>query len=59
MKTTTLTVEVDYDPTITDPERLASALDILLETALSTPGILEDHGNLTIHPFFAQETEVR
>ncbi len=34
---TTLTVEIDYDPEMTDPEGLACAMDRLLETALSTP----------------------
>ena len=34
---TTLTVEIEYDPQMTDPEGLACAMDRLLETALSTP----------------------
>ena len=34
-KKTTLTVEVEYDPRKTDPDGLASAMDRLLETALS------------------------
>jgi len=42
---TTLTLEIEYDPTKTDPEGLASAFDRLLETALSTPGILDEYGN--------------
>ena len=37
---TTLTVDVDYDPAMTDPEALACAMDRLMETALSTPDIL-------------------
>jgi hypothetical protein len=44
LKTTKLTVEVEYDPRFTDPESLACAMDRLLETALSTPGIMEDYG---------------
>ncbi|MFH1265216.1 MAG: hypothetical protein ABIK89_05770 [Planctomycetota bacterium] len=39
---TTLTVEIEYDPDITDPEALACAMDRLLETAMSTPGILDE-----------------
>ena len=33
MKKTTLQIEVEYDPQVTDPEALASAADSLLETA--------------------------
>lgn len=51
-KTTTLTVEVEYNPRKTDPEGLACAMDRLLETALSTPGILDDYGNPTVREFF-------
>ena len=54
---TTLTVEIDYDPAMTDGEGLACAMDRLLETALSTPGILEDYGNPKVSEFFvAKET---
>ena len=54
---TTLTVEIEYNPRKTDPEGLACAMDRLLETALSTPGILDDYGNPTIREFFvAKET---
>ena len=54
---TTLTVEIDYDPAMTDPEGLACAMDRLLETALSTPGILDEYGNPKVGEFFvAKET---
>jgi len=54
---TTLTIEIDYDPAMTDPEGLASAMDRLLETALSTPGIFDEYGNPKVGEFFvAQET---
>jgi hypothetical protein len=49
---TTLTVELEYDPAKTDPEGLACAMDRLLETALSTPDILEEYGNPKIREFF-------
>jgi len=49
---TTLTVEIEYDPTMTDPEGLACAMDRLLETALSTPGIMDEYGNPTFREFF-------
>ena len=48
---TTLTIDVEYDPEITDDESLASGLDRLMETALSTPDILDDYGNPRIGPF--------
>ena len=46
------TLQVDCDANRTDPEALASALDRLLETALSTPGILEEYGDPTTHEFY-------
>jgi hypothetical protein len=49
---TTLTVEIEYDPAATGPEGLACAMDRLLETALSTPDILDECGNPTIGEFF-------
>jgi hypothetical protein len=52
---TTLTVEVDYDPHLTDPEGLACALDRLLETTLSTPGIMDEYGNPRIGEFLVGE----
>jgi hypothetical protein len=51
-KTTNLEVSVEYDPEVTDPEELASALDRLMETALSTPDILAEYGNPRIGEFF-------
>jgi hypothetical protein len=48
---TTLTVEVEYDPAMTDPESLACAMDRLLETALSTPDIFDDYGNPKVGEF--------
>ncbi len=52
-QTATLTVDVDYNPAMTDPESLASAMDTLLETALSTPGILDDYGDPVVGEFVA------
>ena len=48
---TMLTVEVRYDPAKTDPEGLACAMERLLETALSTPDVLEDYGNPKVGKF--------
>ena len=52
MATTTLTLDIDYDPELTHPEGLASAMDRLLETALSTPGIMEEYGDPRVGEFF-------
>ena len=49
---TTLTVDIKYNGRKTDPESLASAMDRLLETALSTPGILEEYGEPRVGEFF-------
>ena len=46
-----LTLEVEYDPTITNAEHVASALDILLETALSAENVLDDVGNPSVGDF--------
>ena len=46
-----LWVEVEYDAAVTDPESLATALDILMETALSTPGIMDDYGDVSVGEF--------
>ena len=53
--TTTLKVDVDYDPEKTDPEALASAMDRLMETVLSTPGIMEEYGEIKVDEFFVLE----
>jgi len=42
---TRLFLEIDYDPGVTDPEGLASAMDRLLETSLSIPGVLDEYGS--------------
>lgn len=45
MATVILSIQVEFDPEITDPDSLAGAADVLLDTMLSTPGILDDYGN--------------
>lgn len=44
MKTATFKIKVQYDPKSTEVDSLATALDKLLDTALSTPGILDEYG---------------
>ena len=46
-----LTIAVEYDDKETDAESVASAADRLLETILSTPGILDEYGNPTFGEF--------
>jgi len=53
---TTLTVDIDYDPRVTDPEGLASAADRLMETVLSTPGIMDEYGTPRFGEFFVAQT---
>lgn len=60
----TLTMEIEFDETSTDAEAVAKALDSLLDTALSTPGILDDVGGPTIgifgvvpHPLDSQNAQ--
>jgi hypothetical protein len=52
MAKATLTLEVEYDEKKTDPESLASALDTLLETALSTTGNLDEYGDPQFGEFY-------
>ena len=59
MKETTFLIDVRYDPDVTHPDGLATALDRLLETALSTPGILDDHGNPRVGEFLAIASLIR
>ena len=64
MVKTTLICEIKYDPNLTDPEGLASAMDRLMETALSTPGIMDEYGVLQVGEFLVatepgQEAEVQ
>ncbi len=48
---TTLTIDIEFDPEVTDALSVADALDILLGTALSTPDILGEEGNPTVGEF--------
>ncbi len=43
-KTTTLTLDVVYDADETTPMNAAITLDMLLDNAMSTPGILDGTG---------------
>lgn len=41
----TFTLTVNYDPNLTDEDSVGAAVDYLLETALDTPGILDEYGD--------------
>lgn len=43
-----LVVKVYFDKSKTDEESVAYAMDTLIETAISTPGILDDYGDVGI-----------
>jgi len=51
-KKTTLTLDLVYDAQITNPESLATAMDRLLETALSPPDIFSEYGDPKVGQFF-------
>jgi hypothetical protein len=44
-------VQVEIDDALTDADSTAEALDRLMETALSTPGILEEYGSPKVGHF--------
>ncbi len=52
---TKLSVEVEYDGEQTNAESVASAADTLLQTALSTPGVLNEYGNPQFGEFVIQQ----
>ena len=56
-KKTKLWLEVEYNPEHTDPEGLANALDRLLETALSAPGITDEYGEPHFGPCWVASTD--
>jgi hypothetical protein len=57
MAKTTLTLDIEYDPELTHPDGLASAMDRLMETALSTPGIMEEYGDPRVGEFFVSAAD--
>jgi|TARA_R110002051_G_scaffold324070_2_gene419902 hypothetical protein len=50
----TLEIEINFDSTRTDAESIAVAFDQLLETVMSTPGILEDYGSVIVDAFYVR-----
>ena len=54
MKMGHLSLQVTFDSEVTDLESLASAADTLMETACSTPGILDEYGNPEFGTFWPE-----
>jgi hypothetical protein len=52
-----LMLEVEYNRDRTDSEALAEAFDRLLGTALTTPGILDEYGEVDVGEFEVAEVE--
>ena len=48
---------VEFDENKTDAESVATALDRVLETGMSTPGVLDEYGNPSAGEFFVLDTE--
>lgn len=49
-----LVVEIEYDDD-TDAESVSNALDVLMDNAKSTAGVLEEHGDVRVGGFFVLE----
>lgn len=52
-----LMLDIYYDKSKTDAESLATAMDTLLNTAMSTEGILDDYGPVEVGEFFVLTEE--
>jgi hypothetical protein len=50
-KSVLMRVTVWFDDDFTDADSLSDALDTLLETSMSTPGILDDYGPVEVGAF--------
>lgn len=58
MKKCTYTITAEFDPEATTADDVAGAIDLLLDNALSSPGILDDQGGPTIHEVDGTLTEM-
>lgn len=52
---TRMSITVGFDGT--DPDSVAAAMDGLMETAISTDSVLDEHADPTISEFFVGEYE--
>jgi hypothetical protein len=51
----TMTIDVELDERVTDAESVSRALDVLMETALGTPGVLDEYGDVRVGVFVPLE----
>lgn len=58
IRTCRLVLDVDYDDRYTDPEALSDALSLTLATSLSTKGLLDDCGDVTVSDLSPLDEEV-
>lgn len=56
MKTIRFSVDVTFNEAVTDEDGVGNALDTLMETATSTPGILDEYGNPEVGAFYVSGT---
>jgi hypothetical protein len=59
MRNAILKVVIEYDETQTDAESVATALDTLMTTALSTPGILDEYGHVDVGEFLIAQDDAQ
>jgi hypothetical protein len=57
MKTAIISFEVEYDENQTDSDAVTCALEVVMETGLSTPGILAEYGDVLVGPFGVRDEE--
>jgi len=57
MATARFTLAATFESGMTTPEALAETLDSLLQTALSTPGVLDEHGEVSVDAIIAEDCE--
>jgi len=57
MKTAIVSFEVEYDEDQTDSDAVTCALEVVMETGLSTPGILEEYGPVKVGSFTVRDED--
>ena len=58
MEKYTFTITAEFDPEATSADDVGDAIDLLLDNALSSPGILDEHGDPTIREVDGTLTEM-
>jgi hypothetical protein len=57
MKTAIVSFEVEYDEDRTDSDAVTCALQVVLETALSTPDLLGEYGDVLVGDFTVRDED--